>query len=410
MNSKKTMPLSVAVVFLAALSAWTFDQDKGSPVAPYTYHFDFESGSVGPWSSYPPAQDTAYDPTIWVKKLPENPGLALVREIRPNTPIDYLFGVRKKLDLLVDRDSRIAFRFFVRNFGRTEAIIVKLALGSGVSREIRVPAGRNGAWQDAEISPLDSAAAAGRVSLEAVAFMASCLKADPEADLWFAVDDVRVSGWRSVAAGITAPGAHWLEEWSAYIAGQHFNEGQSLEMRGAFSAEPARGSMSLAGVLPEREPFAVPLRTDGRNFRARVPGDRVRPGLWRAEFSPGTAGGEGRPTTLYFLVRSKASPAAHPYLFLTGTEKARALEFIREGRGREIWNRLQETARDFRKRLNPADFEFNLDAYDEVFWLPTYHGYANTIRGLSGFARANGFVYALAGDKEAGQAAKQSAS
>ncbi len=41
-----------------------------SPVLePFTYSFDFESGSVGSWSSYPPAQDIAYDPTIWVKKI-----------------------------------------------------------------------------------------------------------------------------------------------------------------------------------------------------------------------------------------------------------------------------------------------------------------------------------------------------
>lgn len=31
---------------------------------PATVIFDFESGSVGSWSSYPPAQDTTYDPTI----------------------------------------------------------------------------------------------------------------------------------------------------------------------------------------------------------------------------------------------------------------------------------------------------------------------------------------------------------
>jgi len=406
MNTRKRMRFFGLAVFLAA-AARPLAQDAGSPAGPYSYEFDYESGSVGAWSSYPPAQDTAYDPTIWVKKLPGNPGLALVREIRPNYPIDYVFGVRKKLDLLVDKDSRIAFRFYVRNFGKTEAVIVKLALADGVSREIRVPAGQNGAWHEAEVSPVDPFAPAGQVRLDAVGFMASCVKADPEADLWFAVDDVRVTGWRSRPADIQVPGVHWLEEWSAYIAGKHFEEGQPLEFRGAFAAKPGAATVRLAGLLPEREPFAVPLRTEGLTFSGRVPGDRIRPGLWRAEFSHGSTGGKSRPTALYFLVRPKTSPAAHPLLFLTEEEKARAAAFIREGRGREIWQKLQESARDFRTRYNTADFEFNLDAYDEVFWLPTYHGYANTIRGLSGFARATGFVYALGGDKEAGQAAKQ---
>jgi len=395
------------VFILAAAAAWVSAQDPGSSVGPYSYNLDFESGSVGPWSSYPPAQDTAYDPTIWVKKLPGNAGLALVREIRPNTPIDYVFGVRKKLDLLVDKDSRITFRFYVRNFGKTEAVIVKLALAGKVSREVRVPAGENGVWHQAEISPVDPSAPAGRVRLDAVAFMADCIKADPAADLWFAVDDVRVNGWRSRPAEIQEPGAHWLEEWSAFIAGRHFDEGQPVEFRGTFAGKPGKAAVRLVGHLPERAPFMVPVRTEGRSFRVLVPGNRLGPGLWRAEFSAAPAAPESRPTVLYFLVRPKTAPAAHPVLFLTAEEKARAAAYIRDGRGRDIWQKIQQSAGDFRKRFNPADFNYNLDAYDEIFWLPTYHGYADTIRTMSGYARTNGFVYALGGDKEAGEAAKR---
>src|SRR5512139_2686845 len=155
MNTKIRLRLLGPVLMTAAVTSWAFAQKTGDPVGPYSYYFDFESGSVGAWSSYPPAQDTAYDPTIWIKKLPGNPGFALVREIRPNYPIDYVFGVRKKLDLLVDRDSRITFRFFIKNCGKTEAVIVKLGLADGVSKEIKVPAGESGAWHQAEIAPLD---------------------------------------------------------------------------------------------------------------------------------------------------------------------------------------------------------------------------------------------------------------
>lgn len=408
MKSKKRMlSLGWAACLAAAAAGPAFSQETGSPIGPQAYHFDFESGSVGAWSSYPPAQDTAYDPTIWVKNLPGNPGLALVREIRPNYPVDYVFGVRKKLDILIDRASRIAFRFYVKNCGTTEAVIVKLALGDGVSREIRVPPGDNNAWHEAEISPLDASAKAGRVRLDAVAFMADCAKADPQSTLWFAVDDVRVSGWRPRPADIQEPNAHWLEEWSAFIAGRHFEEGQPVELKGTFPVKPGKAAARLAGVLPERQPFAVPVRNEGRSFRTRVPGAKLRPGLWRAEFSDGLGAPDGRPTILYFLVRPESAPADHPVLLLTAEEKARAAAFIRAGRGRAIWQKIQDSARDFRKRLNPADFNYNLDAYDEIFWLPTYHGYADTIRTISSYARTNGFVYALGGDKEAGEAARR---
>ena len=55
-------------------------------LTPYTYYEDFEDGSVGPWASYPPAQDTAYDPTIWVKPLYKEKDVknrALYREALP---------------------------------------------------------------------------------------------------------------------------------------------------------------------------------------------------------------------------------------------------------------------------------------------------------------------------------------
>ena len=43
---------------------------RAEPVLePYVFRASFEDGAVGPWSSYPPAQDTAYDPTIWVRPL-----------------------------------------------------------------------------------------------------------------------------------------------------------------------------------------------------------------------------------------------------------------------------------------------------------------------------------------------------
>ncbi len=71
----------------------------------------------GAWSSYPPAQDTAYDPTIWVKRVEGNPSLALAREIQPWSANSYTFGVRRKLDLLATPDSVLSFRYYLKAYG-----------------------------------------------------------------------------------------------------------------------------------------------------------------------------------------------------------------------------------------------------------------------------------------------------
>lgn len=408
MSAEKSRATGVLVILFVASAVAASAQDPGGRLEKFSYQFDFEAGSVGAWSSYPPAQDTAYDPTIWVKKLPGNPGLALVREVQPNYPIDYVFGVRKKLNILIDRDSRLAFRFFVKNYGKTDAIFVKLGLADGTSKELRIPSGQNEVWQSADV-PLAGLAPPGPPArLEAVAFLASCAKADPEAKLWFAVDDVRVTGWRPKPAAILEPRVHWLEELSAFIAGKHIQEGEDIEFRGELAFDAPHAFARMASFLPEGKPFVIPLEKTGRAFRGKLRGERLRPGLWRVEIVSGAGRDERFPTVLFFLVRSNEAPPAHPYFFLSAAQKSRLLDVIRRpGRGRNIWERIQQAAKDFRTKYRPADFIYNLDAYDEVFWLPTYSGYSNTIRALSGFARLNGFVYALGGDQEAGRAARE---
>jgi hypothetical protein len=407
---KSRLAKVLLLIFVAGVfgPVWAYARSLDSRLESVAYHFDFESGSVGAWSSYPPAQDTAYDPTIRVKRITGSAGLVLVREIRPNYPIDYVFGVRKKLDLLIDGDSRIAFRYFVKNYGKTEAVIVKLGLADGTAREIRIPPGENGAWHSADVSLAEFAAPAKPVGVQALALMAACVKADPEAGLAFAVDDVRVTGQRPKRAAILDPRSHWLEEFSAFVAGRHYDQGEAIGFGVELPLEAAGGIVRLTSVLPEGKPFTIPLEKTGRTFQGRAPGNKLKPGFWRADFIPRSGQRDGDPTTLYFLVRAGNAPSAHPRLFLSAPEKGRLLELIgRPGRARDIWEETQAAARSYRSKYDPDQFNYNLDAYDEVFWLPTYGGYSNTIRTLSSFARSNGIVYALGGDQEAGRAARQ---
>ena len=393
---------------LAALPGSLLAQNPEAQLDRFTYVFDFESGSVGAWSSYPPAQDTAYDPTIWVKKMPGNAGLALVREITPNRPIDYTFGVRKKLSILVDRDSCLSFRYTVKNYGRTDGIIVKLALADGSSRETKLPAGENQAWQQADFPLAELPGLERPKKLAAVAIMAVCLQADPESRLKLAVDDITITGWRPKTFLIQEPPVHRLEEFSLDVAGIHYEEGSEIRIKGTFAGDADRAEIKISDIFGERRPLGLPLKKrPDRSFESLISSRRLGPGLWRAEISGRRGREEFSPASLVFLVRSKTAPREHPRLLLTREDQTRLQKSILSGRPREIWEKLRETARALRARYDPADFNYNLDAYDEVFWLPTYSGYAGTIRTLASYARANGFVYGLSGDREAGDAARR---
>jgi len=404
---KKRRWLGVILPF-SALSGLLLAQNPESQFDRFSYLFDFESGSVGAWSSYPPAQDTAYDPTIWVRKMPGNDSRSLVREIIPNRPIDYTFGVRKKLNIFVDQASRISFRYAIKNYGKTDGIIIKLALADGSSHESKLAAGENEAWLKAEVSLSALPGLARPKKLAAVAIMAVCLQADPESRLKLAVDDITITGWRPKRFLIQEPPVHRLEEFSSDVAGIHYKEGPEIRIRGTFPGGADKAEIRISDLFGERRPLAQPLKRkpDG-SFESLVASRRLGPGLWRAEISGSRGQEEFPPTSLVFLIRSKMAPAEHPWLLLTREDRIRLQKSILSGWPREIWEKLRETARTLRAKHNPADFNYNLDAYDEIFWLPTYSGYAGTIRTLASYARANGFVYCLGGDREAGEAARR---
>jgi hypothetical protein len=55
------MKTKILILFYLFFIPVVFTVNAQNPVLePFTYSFDFESGSVGSWSSYPPAQDIAY--------------------------------------------------------------------------------------------------------------------------------------------------------------------------------------------------------------------------------------------------------------------------------------------------------------------------------------------------------------
>jgi hypothetical protein len=375
---------------------------------PYTCFFDFASGSVGAWASYPPAQDTAYDPTIWVKSIGENRTRALVREITPNYEIDYTFGMRKKLNIYVDKNSLLSFRYYVKNHRIVEGIIVKFGFEDGSSKEVTVPVNKKLSWEDAQVRFRDICGDKEIKRLKAVAFMAVCPKADPEAMLKFAIDNVKIEGYREKKFRVKDPDVYWLEEFYVNIAKKHYSKGEDIEIRGEFPLKVKKAAVKVRRALNGEDEiiFRLDKKRDGK-WVAPIDSDKLGSGIWKADIEGVGDEGESVKTSMVFLIKPKNAPEHHPCLLISSQDKTRIMEGIKTGYLKKIWENIQKTAGDMRKTYTPDDFNYNLDAYDEKYWLPTYGGYAGTIRTLASFSRYNGLVYFLSGDREAGEAAKK---
>ncbi len=393
--------MALVVLFVAASAS------AGPVLAPYTYAARFENGSVGPWSSYPPSQDTAYDPTIWVKSSGDG-GKALFREITPNYENDVLFGVRKRLDLYISRESVLSFRALLKGNRPAEGIRVKLGFSDGASAETLLPLRKNSEWMDFQVNLGQYATDEAPRRLDAVAFMAVCPKADPENLLRFGLDDVIITGFREQRWEFTAPGTHRLDEWNDSIAGKHYRPGETLTISGRPPFAP-RGVLVRVNRAFTRDRGGIfKMKRSGESWSVDIPiteKNGFGPGFWRATVLTSNKDGGTLSTSMVFLVKKPDAPKENPRLLMGPGDAPDVLAKAGSGRLKTVWDGIVKSAASARERNRPEDFVYNLDAYDEIHWLNTYAGYVRAIRVPSGYIRSNGVVYGLAGDVEAGDAA-----
>ncbi len=382
---------------------------------PFVYSEGFEDGTVGAWSSYPPAQDTAYDPSIWVKPLRavEAGNRALYREITPNYNIDYLFGVRKKIGMYVDASSVLKFKAFVKSNRDIGGVRVQFGFADGTSVEKTVSFTSRETWRDCSVPFSEVIGKAAMKHLDAVAFMAICPNADPENLLRFGLDDVVVNGMREARWRFSSPLVHELEEWSDAIAGVHFTEGGQITITGTppFRAGSAAVTVSQALTGEGEKHFRMHRSRTDDSWTVDIPlteRSGVTAGIWRATLNASSQEkkSETISTSVVFLVKRKDAPSDNPRILIAPGGAAAIREKAASGRMKDIWDGLVSRANNTRERYNHNDFNYNLDAYDEVYWLPTYGGYISAISIPSNYIRSNAVVYGVSGDQEAGDAAR----
>lgn len=380
---------------------------------PYVFDEGFEKGSVGSWSSYPPAQDTGYDPTIVVGPTRgDRPGLALYREVVPTHESDHMFGVRKHLGIHVSASSVLSFACYVKSNRDIAGVRVRFGFADGSTAERTVGLSARSEWRAFNLAMTGVVPPGRPKKLDAIAFMAIVPKADPENLLRFGLDDVRIDGYRDARWEFTAPRVHVLDEWAERIAATHFTEGTTLIISARPPSRVDSASAVLSRALTGEEVGTFPMTRHGDEWSVSLPLDRttgIAAGMWRATLRSAAQDAEDATseTDLVFLVKRRDAPATSPRLLIRPGDAPAILKRASSGRMRAIWEDLENRARQYRASRASDSLAYNLDAYDDVFWLPTYVGYVQAIRAPASDIRANAVVYGLSGDPDAGDAARR---
>jgi hypothetical protein len=164
--------------------------------------------------------------------------------------------------------------------------------------------------------------------------------------------------------------------------------------------------LSRALTAEDRKTFQMKKVTAARWELEILPGE-LKKGMWRVDIEGVGKDGKKITAAVVFIMKPEKELSGHPRLLISKQDKEKILEKIKRKPYQTIWEAIKSSAESSRKKYNPEDFNYSLDAFDAIYWLPTLSGYNTIIRQPAKLARANGLVYFLEDCNCAGKAVKE---
>jgi len=398
---------------------------------------DFEDGTTGGWSSYPPFQDTAYDysllggydrspndlqgyiasgemfyPVELAPPTSEGNRYYCLRAYRPNSTAPQKMGLCRKVHLHAAEDSVLRFDFWLKLTASPADLLVEIAGGDGIRYQHRLEQIDRERWVHVDL-PLSSFSGEGGsvppgLEIQALAIVPELKKGDPAVVHYFALDNVRLSCRRQAVFSVTRPIARLYDKWDLGFIQRHFHPGDGLEVevhpeipvvkvtarlddlcgKTVFPAETlsVQGERWVGETLlafPDREDCLGPLLLvlQGETPQGQTVESRLR--LWCVKPLPDDR---------------------HPRLFFSNSDLEGLRNRTKEGRGKTIWESVVAQARSARSRPVPETGQ--VEEFPSDYLIMQLAPYFDAVRQSARGAMLNAFVYCVEGDEEAGEYAK----
>jgi Heparinase II/III-like protein len=388
-----------ALLVCAALAA------QPAAIQPYTWTENFQAGNLGQFSSYPPAQDAGYDPTI----APAAGG-ALVREVRPSRSGPARFGFIRRLDMVSAAGGRMSFSYQIDHTLPEDGIEVGIA-GADGRRYSATIAIAPGGWRTAQISVAHLVDATGRAmpphnGIEALFLVANLKHADADITYRFLIRALSLEGGREMGFDVRRPQAARIAHWPELFSRESFDAGQAVRVQVAAPVALTKADCtSIAADGSARGTW--PLRDDGHGIWAGGVPAAATPGIETLLLRGSTTDGRAISTRLRVL-RLATRMAPHPRLFFGAEDRQRLAARIQDPQYAPIWRGLAERAEAARHAPGLESGSAVFALLDPVFLLPTLPGYFDIVNRAGPAIELNALVAYLTGNTEAREVAKSS--
>jgi len=389
--------------------------DAGIVYEPCIYREDFEAGELNGWASYPPCQDTAYNPYVYPGKIrPEDANTCFVAVEEVHWHEDQFLGGVKLLDLALDRSFRLKFSYYLKTLDSPARLEVHFPLATGERAVYTLDNPPANAWFGVELGWRELEKhnlfllQRERVRITALAVQARVAKADPDMKIYLGIDDIELSALREVQFSFVEPEVAELSEWKERIPLRHYHPGGELEIAGTLGFEPEKVMLEITPFAERKKTVAgasLSLSEDGVWRSGPIPlDDAFPPGLYHGRITASTDGAVRSRTYFTFFVVRKGTGGRHPRLLFDERNVGKIKERFNSERFSGVREVFEKEAESYRKKVPVERVVYDFDQFPVKDWIPTiWYWFVGRIMNFREALFTNAVVYAMLDDCEAGR-------
>ncbi|MBN1293864.1 MAG: heparinase II/III family protein, partial [Candidatus Latescibacteria bacterium] len=390
-----------------------------SDYEPYVYRQDFETRELMAWSSYPPVQDAAYEaPYIYPGTIvPGEEGTVLCKIIYPQWNVPQLTGIVKRLNIRLDNESHISFRYYIKTSLEPSWIGIDLPMLDGDRIRSRFMKPLTNKWVTVDFGLKEIFDAAGRIKTDHLDITAFAITvrfehADPDMPIAIGFDDFLVSGQREATFRYEQPRTVSLEEWDSDIAMKHYRYGDELIIKGMFPY--SNPDIITAQIVrfdrPEHTIRTVPMKKDGGSWvtikSVKIDAKTFPAGMYEVRLTGTKKNEPVARSSFSFMVLDDAMYSEHPRFWFNSQNKHDFITRLKSDKYKPFLEKIRLEAQDARERLS-VNLPYDLDTFPTKGWLSSFEPYRTRIATIPQRALTNAIVYTVDGDSEAGEWAKK---
>jgi hypothetical protein len=437
------MRIEFGALFLTSgmmlLSAFAPGQSAKDITVPVEFRQDFEEGHISGWESYPPFQDSAFDPDFKCTRDNNRSGsrFALTRRVQISFQTEYEIGFIRKVRLFTTKTSTVSFSYLLKMFGDVKKLDVVLCGLDGRTYTYTIPAPKNDVWQTVTVAAASLKDSKGSLSpgqeVEALYFLAHIEKTNPDAGYRFFLDDVAVSGEAPVQFEIRSPKTTVLEHWNKTVLHEHYTPGATLSLTVSlpspvtltstrFFLKNPRGAEVLGGVS-----LSFRRETNLWEHPALYTFSDDEKGRWRGSLRGEDRQGRLIETEFDVWVSDKSQP--HPRLYFGADNIDFYRSRLEEPKWKSWFDTLAARAARLETTSNLGSIVFDTETssqggmspeartlhsmaradvgvYDTTHLLPTLNHYYGVMQPAMEILYGHALLYAVKGDRRAGDYAR----